>query len=58
MAAATRLAVRVAPGASRAADGRVRAVSGDSARDKILELAGITPDELERRLLAAGKDSA
>jgi uncharacterized protein YggU (UPF0235/DUF167 family) len=95
MAAATRLAVRVAPGASSAAvvgrygaawkvrvsaapergraneavvkliagaagvgERAVRVVSGHTARDKILELQGITSEELERRLLAAGKDSA
>ena len=95
MAVATRLAVRVAPGAAttgivgrhgaawkvrvgaapargRANDAvirliattaglgerNVRVVSGHGARDKILELTGIDPDELERRLLAAGKDSA
>ena len=95
MAAATRLAVRVAPGASSAevvgrygaawklrvnaapergrandavvrliaatagvGERAVRVVSGHGARDKILELTGITPEELERRLVAAGKDSA
>jgi hypothetical protein len=35
----------------------VSVVAGHSARDKILELTGITAAELERRLLAAGKDS-
>jgi uncharacterized protein (TIGR00251 family) len=95
MAAATRLAVRVAPGASSAGvvgrhgsawkvrvaaapeKGRaneavvrliagaagvgerdVRVVSGHGGRDKILELTGITREELERRLDAAGKDGA
>ena len=95
MAAATRLAVRVAPGASNAGvvgrhgeawkvrvaaapergrandavvrliagaaglgEREVRVVSGHGARDKILELTGITREELERRLHAAGKDSA
>ena len=34
----------------------VRIVSGHGARDKIVELTGIGPDETERRLAAAGKD--
>jgi uncharacterized protein (TIGR00251 family) len=98
MTAATRLHVRVSPGASRAevvgrhGDGwkiRVTAppeggraneavvrllaeklrvprrdvaiVSGSSGRDKVVSLAGIAPDELERRLASAtavaGKDT-
>ena len=32
----------------------VTLVSGDSSRDKIVELAGITPEETERRLASAG----
>jgi uncharacterized protein YggU (UPF0235/DUF167 family) len=93
--AATRLAVRVAPGAAQAgvvgrhgegwklrvaaapergranaavvrliADAAgllerdVRVVSGGGTRDKIVELTGITPEELERRLAAAGRESA
>jgi uncharacterized protein YggU (UPF0235/DUF167 family) len=32
----------------------VRIVSGSAARDKIVELAGIEPDEIERRLATAG----
>ncbi len=32
----------------------VTLVSGGSSRDKIVELAGITPDEIERRLATAG----
>jgi uncharacterized protein len=31
-------------------------VSGHGAREKIVELAGVGPDETERRLAAAGKD--
>jgi uncharacterized protein YggU (UPF0235/DUF167 family) len=95
MVAPTRLAVRVAPGASSAevvgrygaawkvrvsappergrandavveliahaagvGERAVRVVSGHGARDKILELTGISAEELERRLAAAGKDSA
>ena len=38
---------------------RVRLVSGASARDKIVELEGVTADEIDRRLDAAGrKESA
>lgn len=92
MSARTRVRLRVAPGAARAAvvgrhgDGwklRVAAapergkandavvelladtlrvprtsvsiVSGASSRDKIVELAGIAPDEIERRLATAGR---
>jgi len=33
---------------------RVTLVSGGGSRDKIVELAGIEPDEIERRLAAAG----
>jgi uncharacterized protein len=92
---ATRLAVRVAPGAARAAvvgrhgsawklrvaappergkanaavvslvagaagvsEQDIRVVSGHGARDKILELTGIDPEELERRLLAAGRNGS
>jgi uncharacterized protein YggU (UPF0235/DUF167 family) len=32
----------------------VTLVSGGGSRDKIVELAGIEPDELERRLATAG----
>jgi len=32
----------------------VTLVSGSGSRDKIVELAGIEPDELERRLATAG----
>jgi len=35
----------------------VTIVSGHGARDKIVELTGIGPDETERRLVAAGKDA-
>jgi uncharacterized protein YggU (UPF0235/DUF167 family) len=36
----------------------ISVVSGHGARDKLVELAGIAPDETERRLEAAGrKDS-
>ena len=34
----------------------VSLVSGHGARDKVVELAGVAPDEAERRLAAAGKD--
>jgi uncharacterized protein len=37
---------------------RVQVVSGRTARDKIVELAGIAPDETDRRLaVAGGKES-
>jgi uncharacterized protein YggU (UPF0235/DUF167 family) len=32
----------------------VTLVSGSASRDKIVELAGIAPDEIDRRLAAAG----
>jgi uncharacterized protein (TIGR00251 family) len=34
----------------------VSVVSGHAARDKVVELAGVAPDETDRRLAAAGKD--
>ena len=34
----------------------VTLVSGGASRDKIVELAGIGPDEIERRLAAAGTE--
>jgi uncharacterized protein (TIGR00251 family) len=34
----------------------VSLVSGHGAREKIVELTGVDPDETERRLAAAGKD--
>jgi uncharacterized protein (TIGR00251 family) len=41
------------------ARGDVRLVSGLAARDKIVEVAGLEPDEIERRLAQAGrKESA
>jgi uncharacterized protein YggU (UPF0235/DUF167 family) len=46
--------VRLVAGAAGVAEQDVRVVSGHGARDKILELTGIDPEELERRLLAAG----
>ena len=92
MGQATRVRLRVSPGASRAAIvGRhgegwklrvtaapergkandavlallaetlavprssVKLVSGGGSRDKIVELAGIEPDEIERRLAIAGR---
>jgi uncharacterized protein len=33
---------------------RIRLVSGFTARDKIVELAGIDPEEIDRRLTSAG----
>ena len=33
-------------------------VSGHGAREKIVELTGVGPEETERRLIAAGKDGA
>jgi uncharacterized protein YggU (UPF0235/DUF167 family) len=50
--------VRVIAGAAGLGERDVRIVSGHGARDKILELTGIEPDVLERRLLAARKDGA
>ena len=35
----------------------VTLVSGAGSRDKIVELSGLTPDEIERRLATAGTDS-
>lgn len=35
----------------------VRVVTGHGARDKIVELAGISLEDAERRLASAGKDS-
>ena len=35
--------------------GRVHLVSGATARDKLVELAGIAPEEIDRRLDAAGR---
>jgi hypothetical protein len=32
-------------------------VSGESSRDKVVELAGVEPDEIERRLAAAGGEA-
>jgi uncharacterized protein len=34
---------------------RVLLVSGASGRDKVVELAGLAPDEIDRRLAAAGR---
>jgi uncharacterized protein len=36
----------------------VHVVSGHTARDKVVELAGLSPDETERRLVAVGKDGS
>jgi uncharacterized protein (TIGR00251 family) len=36
----------------------VRLVSGASSRDKVVELTGVTVEEAERRLEAAGKEPA
>jgi uncharacterized protein YggU (UPF0235/DUF167 family) len=36
----------------------ISVVSGRGARDKLVELAGIAPDETERRLEAAGRKEA
>ena len=60
VAPTTRLRLRVAPGASapgvvgRHGDSWKVRVSGGSSRNKIVELTGITPDEIERRLATAG----
>jgi uncharacterized protein len=37
------------------ARGRVRLVSGATGRDKVVELAGVAPDEIDRRLATAGR---
>lgn len=50
--------VRLVAGAAGVAEQDVRVVSGHGARDKILELTGIDPEELEQRLLAAGRDGS
>jgi uncharacterized protein len=34
----------------------VSLVSGGSARDKLVELSGLTPDEIDRRLAQAGRE--
>jgi uncharacterized protein len=94
-AAKTRLRLRVAPGAAKAAvvgrhgegwkvrvaaapergkaneavlelladtlavpRANVTLVSGSASRDKIVELAGIQPEEIERRLATAGQEGA
>lgn len=36
----------------------VRLVSGHAARDKIVDLVGVAPDETERRLAAAGENGS
>ncbi len=36
----------------------ISVVSGHGGRDKLVELAGIAPDETERRLAAAGRKEA
>jgi uncharacterized protein len=36
----------------------ISVVSGRGARDKLVELAGIAPDEIERRLEAVGRKEA
>lgn len=36
----------------------ISVVSGHGARDKLVELAGIAPDEIDRRLEAAGRKEA
>ncbi len=36
----------------------ISVVSGHGSRDKLVELAGIAPDETERRLAAAGRKEA
>lgn len=36
----------------------VRIVSGRGARDKVIEVGGLTADEVERRLAAAGKEAS
>jgi len=46
--------VHLVADAAGVAERDVRVVSGHGGRDKILELTGIGPEELERRLLAAG----
>jgi uncharacterized protein len=37
--------------------GSVTLVSGHGARDKIVELAGVEPEQIERRLASAAKES-
>jgi uncharacterized protein (TIGR00251 family) len=37
------------------ARGRVQLVAGATGRDKIVELAGVAPEEIDRRLAAAGR---
>lgn len=36
----------------------IRLVAGHGARDKLVELAGVAPEETDRRLAAAGTDGA
>jgi uncharacterized protein (TIGR00251 family) len=50
--------VRLLAEAAGVAERDVRVVSGHGARDKILELAGIGPAELERRLQAARRNGS
>jgi uncharacterized protein (TIGR00251 family) len=37
------------------ARGRVQLVSGATGRDKVVELSGVAPEEIDRRLEAAGR---
>jgi uncharacterized protein YggU (UPF0235/DUF167 family) len=51
----TRLRLRVSPGALGVARGSVQPVSGATGRDKVVELSGVAPEEIDRRLEAAGR---
>jgi uncharacterized protein (TIGR00251 family) len=50
--------VRLVAGVAGVSDRDVRVVSGHGTRDKILELTGIDPSELEERLDAAGRNGS
>jgi uncharacterized protein YggU (UPF0235/DUF167 family) len=50
--------VRLVATASGLTERDIRVVSGHGARDKILELTGIGPAELERRLQAAEREGS
>ena len=49
--------VRLLAEALRLPRASVTLLSGHGAREKIVELSGVAPDETERRLAAAGKDA-
>ncbi len=53
---ATRAVIALLADTLRVSRGDVRLVSGALSRDKIVEVAGILPDEIERRLMLASRE--